>query len=85
MLNNGVLFTFLYYNKIVKMFDSGDGMNKIYILCEYGISLNIVQKLKKFSINEILYKPYETIGSEKGISDNKGEQILQILSSKEFE
>ena len=61
MLNNGVLFTFLYYNKIVKMFDSGDGMNKIYILCEYGISLNIVQKLKKFSINEILYKPYETI------------------------
>lgn len=58
-------------------------MNKIYKLCEYGISVYTVQKLKKYSLEELEYN-IDELNDIKGIGEGRKKQIQNILKSEEF-
>ena len=58
-------------------------MNKIYKLCEYGISIYTVQKLKEYSLDELTYK-MDQINVAGSLGVNRKQQILNVLNSEEF-
>lgn len=58
-------------------------MNKIYKLCEYGVSIYTVNKLKKYTVEELEYK-IDEINDISGLGIGKKHQIKEIIKSDEF-
>ena len=58
-------------------------VNKLYKLCEYGIPLNTVVRLKKFSVEE-LCDNIDILKNVDGIGKSKIDKIYEIITSEEF-